>query len=278
MSSSAFVLADVVVPETTTDEPQFAFDQVLIIVTALCNAFSLSLSGYVMWNLMQAFKNAKKKREKAKRKLYVYSMLFVSQQLVVAFFVQLCVQDPANAGYYDLGMEIYSLFAIYFFFQQWKEDLYLYVDCTWLEPLRKRKQMVEDPTRFGRGELELLNLQLAEERERNRTMTSVRVQQIQDEAQALLDEEQQLKTHQTELFKILIYKSKEVSLAPCKCATIRFEQQKFEKAYRFDFILRFVILTTFFFEVLFTGIDLVVTEMVRAQDGEASSGLSLIHI
>ena len=131
-----------------------------------------------MWNLMAAFRNAKKKREKAKRKLYVYSMLFVSQQLVLAFFVQLCVQDPRHAGHYDLGMEIYSLFAIYFFFQQWKEDLYLYVDNTWLEPLRKRKQMLEDPDRFGRGELELLNAQMADERERNRNMTAVRVQQI----------------------------------------------------------------------------------------------------
>ena len=91
MSSSAFALAEIVPPESAADAPEFAFDQVLVIVTALCNVFSLSLSGYVMWNLMQAFKNAKKKREKAKRKLYVYSMLFVSQQLVLAFFVQLCV-------------------------------------------------------------------------------------------------------------------------------------------------------------------------------------------
>ncbi len=117
--------------------------------------------------------------------------------------------------------------------------------------------MRSNPDRYGAQQLQKLNNQIEGEKERNRTMTAVRVKQIQEEAEDLIEQQQQLRSHQAELFKILIYKSKKVKLLPFSpCCAINFNRQNFAKANRFDLAMRFIILTLFFFEVCFTGIDL----------------------
>ncbi len=100
----------------TPEQADLSIGQVLGTVTAACNIFSVMLSSIVIYNFYVAICNAKKKRDVAKKKLYVYSILFVSQQMSLALFVQLCVRFPKHAAYFDFFMEIYSLFAIYFFF------------------------------------------------------------------------------------------------------------------------------------------------------------------
>ncbi len=81
----------------------------------------------------------------------------------------------------------------------------------------------------------------------------------------------EMKAKQTELYKILLYKSQQVVFGPCKSARVKFTSQDYEKPYRFDIALRFMVLAVFFFEVLFTTIDLFVTELMMSENETMAS-------
>lgn len=42
--------------------------------------------------------------------------------------------------YFDLSMEAYTFFSTIIFFMQWRESLVVYVDKTFLEPLRSKNE------------------------------------------------------------------------------------------------------------------------------------------
>lgn len=51
-------------------------------VSISCNIFTLMLSGLVIYNLATAYRGARKNKEVRRKKLYLYSMLFVSFNFV----------------------------------------------------------------------------------------------------------------------------------------------------------------------------------------------------
>ena len=54
------------------------FIRIMSTVCVICNVCSFILSSHVIYNLIYAMVTAKKNKDKAKRKLYLYSSLFVS--------------------------------------------------------------------------------------------------------------------------------------------------------------------------------------------------------
>ena len=78
------ILADLATNSTNKTESSNADESVtgifftLTTVSISCNIFTLLLSSLLIFNLAKKAWNAKKLRERKRRRMYVYSMLFVS--------------------------------------------------------------------------------------------------------------------------------------------------------------------------------------------------------
>ncbi len=74
----AETIAEIVDEGAMAPDEGLSVKDIMILVTFICNIFSFMLSSQVMIAFITAMRQAKKNKDIAKKKLYLYSMLFVS--------------------------------------------------------------------------------------------------------------------------------------------------------------------------------------------------------
>jgi len=179
-----------------------------------------------------------------------YACLYVTLNFMLSLFTQLSIRSPKLTGTFDVLMQIYALFCLGFFFNQWKESLLLYIHNRFIVPaLRSEKLKLayvmqttlkkhKHPDNLVQVEQQLLQLGGKDPKDPD-----------------VADQIQDLKR---EIHDIMLYNARVVPFCCSKnsCAA-RFNNQKFEKAVNFQKYMKDAIYLVFTIQVITSSVDLV---------------------
>eukprot|EP00347_Sterkiella_histriomuscorum_P006998 403350638 len=231
------------------------------LVSFICNFWTIVLSLLVIYKLADQIFKAKKKRDIKRKKLYFTSILFVSYILTLSILNQLCLQNPDHVGIFDLLMEINTLISLSFFFWQYRESISLYLDKNYIQPL-----MSNDQKTFQK-KLLAFNTQATSHGHQDSHANEAQIiaENLKDSLRQNPNDSKEIEAAKEQFYLILLNRATTIKMFCCeKFGAIKFHKGEGHKVSRFEKTLRYGILVTFFFELLFTVIDLYLSQESRS--------------
>jgi hypothetical protein len=132
------IVAEMNLQSTDDSLPEDArqIKQNLIIISLVCNAFSLFVCIFIIVQLLRSISNSKDNRSRRKVKLYKLSVVFVFSIMILV--VLLMITPLFNSIFWisDIAMDVTLWFSLLFWWTQWKESVNLYITNRFMQMLK----------------------------------------------------------------------------------------------------------------------------------------------